>query len=59
MEATVVFSQAIQYMKNHLFKNLLKDNTNITEKDILWVITVPAIWEDSAMLFMRTAAEKV
>ena len=43
------------------------DLTNISESqvaglkadDIHWVLTVPAIWNDSAKHFMRLAAEQV
>lgn len=30
----------------------------VTEQDINWVITVPAIWTDQARIFMREVAEK-
>lgn len=33
--------------------------TNIEEKDIVWVITTPAIWSNAAKQFMREAAIKV
>jgi hypothetical protein len=32
---------------------------NLEEKDIHWVLTVPAIWNDVAKQFMREAAENV
>lgn len=32
---------------------------NIEENDVTWVITVPAIWRDSAKQFMREAANMV
>ena len=28
-------------------------------RDILWVLTVPAIWKDDAKMFMRKAARQV
>lgn len=27
--------------------------------DIYWVLTVPAVWDDEAKLFMQSAAQKV
>lgn len=47
-------------MKDHLLEELanrLKDE--ITIEDIDFVVTVPAIWDDTAKMFMREAAEKV
>jgi molecular chaperone DnaK (HSP70) len=31
----------------------------VTEDDISWVLTVPAIWSDAAKQFMKEAAVKV
>ena len=31
----------------------------ILEEEIVWVITVPAIWDDNVKEFMREAATKV
>ena len=36
----------------------LKDG-GVTDADVHWVLTVPAIWDDAAKQFMREAAEKV
>ena len=33
--------------------------TWITDDEILWVLTVPAAWTDSAKQLMRESAEKV
>lgn len=57
MPALEVFSLAIRYLKGEAEKALTqhgfsKDNTS-------WVITVPAIWDDSAKQFMREATEQV
>lgn len=38
------------------FEHLRKKNLNCSETDVLWVLTVPAIWDDSAKLLMRQAA---
>ena len=58
MKATTVFSQAIQYLK----KNVPREQEECTitlKEDIFWILTVPAIWGDTARLFMRIAAGKV
>ncbi|XP_071125472.1 heat shock 70 kDa protein 12A-like [Mytilus edulis] len=60
MKAIQVFSAAICYLKDHLLKTLQKSfhtDSNISNTDIHWVLTVPAIWEMRAKQFMRDAAE--
>lgn len=59
MEALTVFHYAIQYLKDHLFKSVSDKIKGIQENDLHYVLTVPAIWEDSAKQFMREAATKV
>lgn len=59
MPAIDVFSESIKYLKNHLFRILTQRVPELEEKDIKWVLTVPAIWEDAAKEFMTVAAEKV
>ncbi|WAR14042.1 HS12A-like protein [Mya arenaria] len=57
LKAITVFSLSIRYLKEDLMKtssDKLRDD--ITEKDIHWVITVPAIWSEPAKKFMREAA---
>lgn len=55
-----VFTSAIEYLKNHLLNHLKeKFNDHLKTDDIYWVLTVPAIWNDKAKLFMRSAAQKV
>jgi hypothetical protein len=49
--------------KNILFPQIVdmskKANAPLpTKDDVLWVITVPAIWTDRARLFMREASLK-
>ncbi|KAK3099377.1 hypothetical protein FSP39_003542 [Pinctada imbricata] len=58
MEALKVFSSAIGYLKKHLMKTLNNRATGVQDSDIHWVLTVPAIWNDSAKQFMREAAEQ-
>lgn len=56
MSAMIVFSASIKYLKDHLIATFESKDTNIKREDIHWVITVPAIWSDSAKRFMREAA---
>ncbi|KAK3577080.1 hypothetical protein CHS0354_037109 [Potamilus streckersoni] len=55
-----VFSAAILYLKQHLldFLNSREKHVHVTLEDIHWVLTVPAIWNDSSKQFMREAASK-
>lgn len=47
-------------MKEHLLKALEHiQKVKITVDDIYFVLTVPAIWDDTAKMFMREAAVKV
>lgn len=59
MPAMEVFSAAIKFLKDHLMKALLDRMYDIRDDDIKWVLTVPAIWDDPAKLFMREAAVMV
>lgn len=52
--AIQVFSLSIKALKDHFEKNMEKQGKKTTE--IKWVLTVPAIWSDSAKQFMREAA---
>lgn len=56
MEAKTVFGAAIKYLKKHLLDLLELRGTGLSNDDIHWVITVPAIWTDAAKQFMREAA---
>lgn len=60
LPAMYVFSKAIEYMHDHLLEELKKQGDDeIAKENIHWVLTVPAIWDDSAKQFMRDAAEQV
>ncbi|KAL3831482.1 hypothetical protein ACJMK2_023223 [Sinanodonta woodiana] len=58
MPAMKVFSEAIKYLKTHLWKSFSEQRTDIKDTDIHWVITVPAIWDDGAKQFMREAGQE-
>ena len=59
LPAIDIFSMSIKCLKKHL-ENLLKEkNVVLRNNETLWVLTVPAIWDDTAKDFMRKAAEKV
>ncbi|XP_060607561.1 heat shock 70 kDa protein 12A-like [Ruditapes philippinarum] len=58
--AKTVFSLSIKYLKDDLIK--LSESRiaggGLQDKDIHWVLTVPAIWNDAAKQFMREAAQQ-
>lgn len=58
VRAIIVFSYSIRYLKDHLLDKLLTSNLGdkVTVDDIDFVLTVPAIWDDTAKMFMREAA---
>ncbi|XP_069128996.1 heat shock 70 kDa protein 12A-like [Argopecten irradians] len=58
LPAMYVFSAAIEYLKNQLLETCGNHGFDLRPHDIQWVLTVPAIWDDSAKLFMRKAAVK-
>ena len=71
----LVLRDSIRYLKDNLLETLRTKHSSwyadhktrgqetandlVYEDDIHWVITVPAIWEDAAKLFMREAASEV
>lgn len=54
--AIQVFSLSIKALKDDLETTLEKQGIDVKSSDIKWVLTVPAIWSDSAKQFMREAA---
>ena len=61
MSGIKVFSSALNFLKEHLIKNINNRHAGnkITVDKVRWVLTVPAIWDNSAKQFMRECAEKV
>lgn len=55
-----VFACAIKYLKDHLLDDLKKNGFgSLASNEINWVLTVPAVLDDNAKMFMREAAQKV
>lgn len=60
LKALTVFSMAIEYLKDDVLQEASKSVvSSIGSDDVRWVLTVPAIWDDSAKQFMREAAQNV
>ncbi|KAH3820948.1 hypothetical protein DPMN_122700 [Dreissena polymorpha] len=59
LKALTVFSLTIKYLIDDVMDFLNKQITNgVNKNDINWVLTVPAIRDDHAKQFMRTAARE-
>ncbi|KAK3587875.1 hypothetical protein CHS0354_019764 [Potamilus streckersoni] len=58
MPAIHVFAESIRYLKDQLEEAMQVKGITVNMKDILWVVTVPAIWSDSAKQLMREAANR-
>ncbi|XP_033750848.1 heat shock 70 kDa protein 12A-like [Pecten maximus] len=54
--AKKVFAASIKYLKDKLTDTLNKQNPMEDDNAIHWVLTIPAIWSESAKQFMREAA---
>ena len=60
MRALDIFSKALQYLKDKALEAIYKQSgVEYTAKEVRWVVTVPAIWKQSAKQFMREAAYEV
>ena len=56
MSARTIFSMAINYMRGHVMSALENSFPDIKQRDVMFVITVPAIWNNASKQFMREAA---
>ncbi|XP_060571607.1 heat shock 70 kDa protein 12B-like isoform X1 [Ruditapes philippinarum] len=57
LPAVTIFTMAIRFLKDHLFKSAdLFTSGFVTERDVKYVLTVPAIWTEKSKMFMREAA---
>lgn len=59
MPALKIFSLAIRYMKDHLMNMIRSRGIEFYDEDVMWVLTIPAIWSEPAKQFMREAAVQV
>jgi len=59
LDALTVFSRSIEFFRDHLTSTIKDRLPELQDNDIGWILTVPAIWSDSAKKFMRLAAERV
>lgn len=59
MLGITILSMIIRYLKDDLFKRLEQRGMPLRDQDILWVLTVPAIWSDAAKQFTKEATKEV
>jgi hypothetical protein len=59
LAAMTVFALSIRYLKDQFLSDLAARGRVVDHSEILWVLTVPAIWDDAAKQFMRKAANEV
>ncbi|XP_061181125.1 heat shock 70 kDa protein 12B-like [Saccostrea echinata] len=58
VQGLTILSMLIRHLKYDLYGRLNMRGINVRDQDILWVLTVPAIWSDAAKQFTREAAEQ-
>lgn len=56
MPAEKIFTSAIRFLKDHLLHTISNRGIEFSDNDILWILTVPAVWNEPAKQFMREAA---
>ncbi|KAL4234288.1 hypothetical protein ACF0H5_005939 [Mactra antiquata] len=56
ISALKVFAISIRFLKGHLLNALRMRGKEISTEDIKWMITVPAMWNDTSKQFIRQAA---
>jgi len=59
LSAVDVFTLSIKALVDHLLSMQKKLEKIVHNDEVQWILTVPAIWTDTAKQFMRTSAEKV
>lgn len=59
VKASTVFAASLEAIKIQLIDTLHQYDEAVSEAEIRWVVTVPAIWPDDARTFMRNASKEV
>ncbi|XP_071128830.1 heat shock 70 kDa protein 12A-like isoform X2 [Mytilus edulis] len=58
MKADYVFALCIEYIYNMVVEKIFDKDSSLKDYDIRWVLTCPAMWNESARQFMLEAAEE-
>lgn len=60
LKALDIFAYSLEYLKDKALERIYETSgVEYKTEEVLWVITVPAIWKQSAKQFMREAAYQV
>ena len=60
LKALDIFAYSLEYLKDKALERIFETSgVEYKAEEVLWVITVPAIWKQSAKQFMREAAYQV
>lgn len=60
MRALDIFSKALGFLKDKALERIHQQSgVEYKAREVRWVVTVPAIWKQSAKQFMREAAYEV
>lgn len=59
LPASVIFAHTITALKTHFENSAENRGVVFKPENVLYVLTVPAIWSESAKTFMKKAAIKV
>ena len=60
MLALTVFAHALSFFRSRALQEISdQSGAKVSNDDIRWIITVPAIWNEPAKHFMRLAAYQV
>ena len=59
-QALDIFSYSLKFLKDKALEQIEKrSGVEYPTEEVLWVVTIPAIWKQSAKQFMREAAYQV
>ena len=59
LPAVDIFAHSIRYLKEHFQSALMNQTGDTYDSQIQYLLTVPALWDDKAKIFMRKAAVTV
>ncbi|CAG2190347.1 unnamed protein product [Mytilus edulis] len=59
MPAMRVFTENIKFLRIQLEEQIRSKTDGIKPQEIVWVLTVPAVWSDQAKQFLREAANNI
>lgn len=55
----IVFDRALKYSRKHVASSLAMPENTLLKHEVTWTHTLPAIWSDRTLGFMKEAAVEV